>query len=56
MQLSLREAAPSTERWVRNVLWALVPAATNCSAEVAKAEDWELEEICWLAGQSLDKL
>ena len=56
MQPSLQEAAPSTERWVRSVLWAWLPAAADCSAKVAEAEDWELEEICWLAGQLLDKL
>lgn len=56
MQPSLREAAPSAERWVRSVLRAWLPAAADGSAEVAEAEDWELEEICWLAGRLLDKL
>ena len=56
MQPSVWEAAPSTERWVRNVLWAWLPLTAACSAEVAEAEDWELKEICWLAGLLLDKL
>lgn len=56
MQPSLREAAPSAERWVRNVPWAWLPTTPDCSAKVATAEEWELEEICWLAGRLLDKL
>lgn len=56
MQPSLREAAPSAERWVRSVLWARLPAAPNCSAEVAEAEAWELEETCWPPGRLLDRL
>lgn len=56
MQPSLREAAPSTERWVRSVLWAWFPATATCSAKVPEAEDWELEEFCWLADRLLDKL
>lgn len=49
------EAAPSAERWVTSVPWAWLPATPACSAEVAQAEDWELE-ICWLADRLLDKL
>lgn len=55
MPPSLREAAPSAERWVTSVPWAWLPATATRSAEVAKAEDWELE-ICWLADRLLDKL
>lgn len=53
---SLRKAAPSAERWDRSVLWAWPPTATDCSAEVAEADDCELVEICWLADLLLDKL
>lgn len=56
MLLSLRDAAPSTERWVSSVLWAWLPDTAACSVEVVEAEHWALEEICWLAGRLQDKL
>lgn len=40
-----RDAAPSAERCPG----PRAPTTMGWSAEVAEAEDWEVEESCWLA-------